>query len=221
MFQHDYIAQQPVFLLFIAFSFTLTFGYFWGRRRNKTIFLSAFNDLVSVLHPDDQTFTNIGGVIGYHANFFITKRGALISRVDATITLLPRQSWLYFPLSRLVRRYDRLFITFYFKKKPPEEGHLIETRFSGFRSSHITNTDHLKKERIQWGAHEFLLYCQGEAVRSQFLRFIDKNPDPGVLRHMAIVPSQKKGYLCMIPGKTGVAACFAPVYRWFLSQVKE
>ena len=217
MFQHDYIARQPVFLIFIAFSFILTLGYFWGRRQNKNIFLSAFNDLVNVVRPDDQTFTTIGGVIGYHANFLITKRGAPISKIDATITLLPRQSLLYFPISRLINRYDRLFLTFYFKKKPPEEGHLIETRFSGFRRSHITNTDHLQKEQIRWGTLDFLLYYEGETVRSQFLRFIDNNPDPGIVRHVAIVPEQKKGFLFMIPRKKRVATCLAPVYRWFLS----
>lgn len=61
MFAYESIITQPVFFLFVAFSFLLTFGYFWGRRHNKGISLSAFNDLIEVFHPDDQTFTNIGG----------------------------------------------------------------------------------------------------------------------------------------------------------------
>jgi len=59
MFNHDYILTQPVFFLFIAFTMLLSLGYLWGKRANKRVFLAAFNDLVDVVKPDDQTFTNI------------------------------------------------------------------------------------------------------------------------------------------------------------------
>ena len=85
MFEHEYLLKQPLFFLFIAFSLFLSLGYYWGRRRNKNIFLSAFNALVEVVKPDEQKFTNIGGTIGYHANLFVRKKGP-VSQVDATIT---------------------------------------------------------------------------------------------------------------------------------------
>jgi len=37
--------------------------------------------LIEVFHPDDQTFTNIGGAIGYHANLFIKKKRVRSCRV--------------------------------------------------------------------------------------------------------------------------------------------
>ena len=114
------IVTTPVFLLFVGVTFLLTLGYFWGRRRNQKVFLDAFNDLVGVVKPDDQTFTNIGGVVGYHANLYI-KNKSPVTRVDATITLLPRHSWLYLPVSYLIMRYDRLFITFYVRPRMPGE----------------------------------------------------------------------------------------------------
>ena len=70
MFDNEQIATQPVFLLFIAFSFFLTLVYFWGRKKNKALSLSVFNDITDVIKPDDQTFTNIGGAIGYHAKIY-------------------------------------------------------------------------------------------------------------------------------------------------------
>jgi len=111
MFEYEHIIMQPVFFLFVAFSFLLTVGYLWGRRQNKEISLAVLKDLIDVIRPDDQTFTNIGGAIGYHANLLVKKKGALLSRADATITLLPRHSWLYLPISKIIRKYDRLFIT--------------------------------------------------------------------------------------------------------------
>ncbi|MBW2599301.1 MAG: hypothetical protein JRC60_04270 [Deltaproteobacteria bacterium] len=221
MFKYEHIITQPVFFLFVAFSFLLTFGYFRGRRQNREISLSAFNDLMEVFRPDDQTFTNIGGAIGYHANLFIRKKGAFLSRVDATITMLPRHSWLYFPISKLIRRYDRLFITLYLKNKPEEECHLIEIKYSRFAGATITGTERLNRETVTWGAHTFYLYYESTNTHSRLMNFIDRNSDPGIIRHIAIVPGQKKCFIFMIPRKGQVAKYLAPVYRWLPSVVKK
>lgn len=221
MFKYEHLITQPVFFLFVAFSFLLTFGYFWGRRHNRKIVLAAFNDLMEVVKPDDQTFTNIGGAIGHHANLYIKKKGAPFSRVDATITLLPRHSWLYLPLSKLIRKYDRLFITLYLKRTPPEEVHVIETKYDGFRHSQITNAERLQRETIRWGRFDFHFYYQSLPMRDHVLKFIENNPEPGTIRHIAIVPEQKKGFIFMIPRKTQVGRYLTPIYRWIPSVIKE
>jgi len=214
------IIYQPIFFLFIAFSIFLTLGYFWGRRLNRSIFHSAFNDLVEVVQPHDQTFTNIGGVIGFHANLFVKKKGTPFSRVDATITLLPRHSWLYLPVSKLIRKYDRLFITLYLKKPPSEEAHLIESKYSRFMGSKIENVHCLQHETVKWDNFDFHLYYGSLEMRDKMRSFIQKNPDPGIVRHIALVPEQKKGFIFMIPKKNQVARYFAPIYRWLPSVVK-
>ncbi len=218
MFDNEQIATQPVFLLFIAFSFFLTLVYFWGRKKNKALSLSVFNDITDVIKPDDQTFTNIGGAIGYHANFFIKKKSP-ISRVDVTVTFLPRHSLLYFPISKLIKRYDRLFITLYLRHGPSEEGHLIEAKYDGFRRSKITNAHLLNREDVKWGNYKFYLYYKSVKMLDNFMKFMDSNPDPGVIRHIAIVPDQKKCFIFMIPRKEQVAKYLAPVYRWIPSVI--
>ncbi len=89
MFNNSDIVNTPIFYLFIAFTILITLGYSWGRRRNKRIYLIAFNGLKELIKPKDQQYTNIGGLTGYHANF-IPKKNELMRRVDTTITLLPR-----------------------------------------------------------------------------------------------------------------------------------
>ncbi len=219
MFEHEYIVTQPLFYLFIAFSALLTLGFFWGNRANKRLFLSAFNDLVTVVRPVDQTFTNIGGLIGYHAKLITGKKNP-VTRVDATITFLPRQAWLYFPISKLIRRWDRLFLTLYLKQAPPEEGHLIEVGYAGFRGPKITNADRLNREKIRWGRYEFYLYYESVKIRDALLRFTQKNGDPGTLRHIAVVPAEEKCFVFMIPRKGQVATYFAPVYQWVPSLIR-
>ncbi|MBN2397851.1 MAG: hypothetical protein JXI32_05675 [Deltaproteobacteria bacterium] len=221
MFKYEHILTQPLFFLFVAFSFLLTLGYFWGRRQNREIFLSAFNNLMEVFRPDDQTFTNIGGAIGYHANLFIRKKGAFLSRVDATITMLPRHSWLYLPVSKLIRKYDRLFIELYVKNKPEEECHIIEERYARFAGARIAGAERLNRETVAWGAHTFHLYYETIGMHTRLMDFIDRNPEPGTIRHIAIVPNQKKCFIFMIPRKGQVARDLSPVYRWLSSVVKK
>jgi hypothetical protein len=215
------ILYQPIFFLFIGFSFLLTLGYFWGRRSNRRICQSAFNDLVNVVKPNDQTFTNIGGAVGFHANLFVKKKETPFSRVDATITLLPRHSWLYLPVSKLIRKYDRLFITLYLKKTPWEEAHLIESKYSKFMGSKIENTHLLHHETVKWEKFDFHLYYSSREMLEKMQAFIKKNPAPGIIRHIALVPEQKRGFIFMIPKPDQVARYFAPIYHWLPSVVKK
>lgn len=207
------IVTQPVFFLFIALSFALTLGYYWGRRQNRRIAHEAFDDLMGIVRPDDQTFTNIGGTIGYHANMHIRRKGP-VSRVDATITLLPRQSWLYLPFSKLIRKYDRLFITLYLKQAPGEEAHLIEVKHAGYGRRRIEHTERFRRTDITWGEHEFYLFYEGEKTRDRFMAYIHEHPDPGIVRHIALVPDQKKAFIFVIPQRGQVKEGVAPVYNW-------
>ena len=155
MFEHGYIASQPAFYLFIAFTTLLSMGFLWGRRANRRLYLSAFHDLVDIVQPEDQTFTNIGGLVGYHANLIVQRKGP-VSRVDATITMLPRHSMLYMPVSKLIMRYDRLFVTIHLKPHVPGEGHLIESRYAAFRGPKITNATRMQSQTVRWGSLDFL-----------------------------------------------------------------
>jgi hypothetical protein len=215
------ILYQPIFFLFIGFSVLLTLGYFWGRRSNRRIYRSVFNDLVDVVKPDDRNFTNIGGAVGFHANLFIKKKGTPFSRVDATITLLPRHSWLYLPISKLIRKYDRLFITLYLKRPPVEEAHLIENKYSKFMGSKIENAHLLHHETVKWKDLDFHLYYHSLEMREKMRSFMRTNPSPGIIRHIALVPEQKKGFIFMIPKPDQVARDFARIYHWLPSVIKE
>ncbi|MGV8080824.1 MAG: hypothetical protein AB2L22_12315 [Syntrophales bacterium] len=219
MFEHDYLAGQPLFYLFIAFSALLSFGYFWGKRYNERLFRASFQGLMDVVKPIDQTFTNIGGIIGYHARLTPPKRSPF-ERIDATITFLPRHSWLWMPISKIVRKYDRLFVTIHLRRNPLAEGHLIETGYARFRGPKIANESRLQREEIAWGTMRFLLYYGSEAMRDRLRQFVGQHGDPGQLRHVALVPEQRKCFVFIIPRKDRVASSFDPVYQWIPSVLK-
>ena len=213
MFKYQHIVTQPVFFLFVAFSCMLSVGYFWGRRTNKRLFRSTFNDLIDVAKPDDQTFTNIGGAVGYHANLIMKKKSPF-SKIEATITLLPRHSLLYMPISKLIMKFDRLFITLHPRARLPGEGHLIEKRYAGFRGPKITNEHLLEKTEIKWGRYDFYLYYEKYNIRDRLMAFVNKHPDPGIIRHVAVVAAERKCFLFMVPKRGKVKEDLVSVYRW-------
>jgi hypothetical protein len=215
------IYHQPIFFLFVVFSLVLTWGYFRGKRRNRELYVSAFEALVRIFRPDDQKFTNIGGAIGYHANLYIRKKKAFLSQVDATITMLPRHSLLYLPISKLIRKYDRLFLELHLKNNPAEEWHLVEKGYARFSRTRITNLDKLESESVSWGGYDFDLLCESRQMRQNILNFLAKNPHPGGVRHLAMVPEQKKCFLFMIPRKGEVASTLKAVYVWLPSLIKK
>ncbi|MBW2651193.1 MAG: hypothetical protein JRC66_09375, partial [Deltaproteobacteria bacterium] len=130
-------------------------------------------------------------------------------------------SWLYFPISKLIRKYDRLFIELYVKNKPQEECHLIEAQYSRFAGAKITSAGRLNSEPVKWGAHTFHLYYESMETHTRLMDFINRNPEPGILRHIAVIPDQKKCFIFMIPRKGQVAKYLTPVYRWLPSVVKK
>ncbi|MCF7936212.1 MAG: hypothetical protein K9L28_07725 [Synergistales bacterium] len=210
------ISQQPIFYLFIAATILIALGYSWGRRRSKGIYLDAFNALVDTLQPRDQNFTTIGGLSGYHANL-IPKRNQPIRRVDATITLLARQSVLYYPVSRLTRKWDRLFLTLLFAKEAQgqiAEGHLIEKQYEDFKAPKVTNIDRLNRQELEWEGRTFTLYYETGAVRDALLRLKQKLRSPGELRHVALVPEQEQAHIFLVPKKGETARLFPAIYQW-------
>ncbi len=222
LFRNREVINQPIFYLFIAFTILISLGYSWGRRRNKRIYLSTFNDLVDLIKTKDQQFTNIGGLTGYHANL-IPKKNDIYRRVDATLTLLPRQSWLYFPFSLIMQGFDRLFLTFFLapKKKARwilKEGHLIERRYSRFHGPKIKNAASLEHEEYSWGGMEFILYYEDDSVRKRLLELARKMENPGSIRHVAIVPAEERIFVFMIPKLKKVANDLLPVIKWIDSR---
>jgi hypothetical protein len=168
---------------------------------------------MKVFKPDDQTFTNIGGTVGHHGTFSFKERGP-VSRIDVTLTLLPRQAPLYMPISKFLMRNDRLFISVYMRYPPPGEGHMIERDFTGFRGPEITNISRLHQMEFQWGDLPFFVYYEQNRMIDHFRELIESLPDPGPIRHIAIVPDQRKGFILMGLQQEPIEAYLAGVYDW-------
>ena len=151
------------YILLIVFTLLVLAGYSLGRKRNLSIVKFVGNTLEEILKPDDQDYTWLGGSIGFRANYKCKD----LEKVEATLTLLPRQSPLYYPVSYLVSGFDRLYVTFFLKSKIKSEGHIINKRYFKFRGPRIDNAQKLSEEE-QDG---FLILYQDQRIRSALLNF--------------------------------------------------
>ena len=208
-----------VLIVIIAVSAFIAFSFHSGKRKNKEICSDIFKQLVKVFKPDDQTFTNIGGAVGHHGTFSFKERGP-VSRIDVTLTLLPRQAPLYMPISKFLMKNDRLFISVYMRYPPPGEGHIIEKGYTGFRGPEITNISRLHHMEFKWGDLYFFVYYEQDRMIDHFKKLIGYLPNPGPIRHIAIVPDQRKGFIFMGLQQEPIETYLAPAYDW-LFQVFE
>lgn len=216
MFAYEEVIYQPAFYFLVAGTIVLSLAYRWGRRRNRRILTSALDPLIEIFHARDHQFTNIGGQTGFHANI-VPGASESVRRVDVTVTLLPRHSLLYMPVSRLTRRYDRMYVTFEFNKKGrriDEEAHLIEPRFEKRLGNRIENADSLQMTEIEWGGHTFRLYFASDRARGWIEDAMSRLGEPAEVRHVALVPQQARGYLFLIPRAGRVAATITTIRDW-------
>jgi len=216
MLGHEQASQHPVFFVLALISAVLTIGFFWGNRQNKQLFLAIFEELAAVIKPEHKEYGNIGVSKEYYTDFTLQKESSL-ARIDARFTFLPRQLLPYLPIALLIDKSDRLLIALHFKEKLRDEGHIIEVAYAEARTAKIVGADQLNKVFVKWGKYNYNMYYKSKKTHERFKELIDKIDDPGVIRHIALLPDQKKCFIFMIPRKGQVAKDLAPVYQWMLS----
>jgi hypothetical protein len=84
------------------------------------------------------------------------------------------------------------------------------------RTARIANSDKFNLENLKWGSRNFRIYYKNKKTGDRFKELVGSMDDPGVVRHIALLPEQKKCFVFLIPRKGRVAKDMAPVYRWLL-----
>jgi hypothetical protein len=208
--------QQPAFFVLVLISVFLTIGYCWGNHINRKRFEAIFDELIEVIKPEKKEHGNIGGTREYYCDFSLRK-GSPLERIDAKFTFLPRHLLPYLPIILLIDKYDGLLMALHFKEKLRDEGHIIEADYAKLRKAKIVNIDQLQKVIIKWGQLEYYVYYRSKKTYDRLKVLIDSIDDPGVVKHIALVPGQKKCFVFLVPKKGHVVKDLAPIYQWLLA----
>lgn len=167
-----------------------TGAYFYGTKKNRWISASATKDIEEVLKPITTNYVNIGGAIGYN---FVYAMNQPFASAKGTLTLSPRHSLLYRPLSLLLGIRDRFFVNVFVKKKLRGEGHVVERKY--LKKVRIDGIDAMERRETQRGDKSFVLLWRGADLSSDLEKLLDAVPDPDLLRHFCSYPETKTFFI--------------------------
>ena len=203
----------------IVFAVATAASYFWGRRKNRWIAGWIAKESEGALKPEDTTYVNIGGTIGYN---FIYVLGKPFREAKGTFTLLPRQSLLYYPFSLLFVRHDRYYLQIYLSRRLLGEGHILEKRYYHKIGPTMTKVQWVNREELTFGNITYVLLWDNRVLGEKLKGFVQKMAPYGQeLIHFCCYPKNENFYFYLKPvkgrlkilletGKNGLDQFFVP-----------
>jgi hypothetical protein len=159
------------FIIISAAALVLVFGYIFGRKINLRLSREVSKELERIFAPKDQTYVWIGGLIGFRAAYVVEG----LTYLKITMLMLPRHSILYYPISKLTSRNDRLWVDWGLKQDPGFEFHIAEYKSRRLISEIEKNPRLTRGEGIVGKSKVVFLYDEnGKKAMDEFLKGTDQ-----------------------------------------------
>ena len=169
-------------------------SYFLGTKKNRWVVSSMSRQLESVLAPRSTNYVNIGGVIGYNFSYALP---APYTNAKGTITLSPRHSLLYLPISKLLGIGDRFFINVFTKKKIVGEAHIVDSGY--LRKANIEGLDSMERREAEAKGKKFILLWRTADLSDVLEATLASVDDPTIIRHFCAYPSTGTFFIHLRP----------------------
>ncbi|MCX7024831.1 MAG: hypothetical protein NT080_09450 [Spirochaetes bacterium] len=203
----------------VILALAATLRYFFGMRQNRFIASTISRGAEEALRPSTTNYVNIGGTIGHNFAYSLSDPW---TSAKGTITLSPRHSLLYLPISRLLGIEDRFFVNIFTKKKLRGEAHLIDSKH--LRSAKIDGIERMERRETEAGGRRFTLLWSGADLSRELESLLAAMPDPARLRHFCAYPDNRTFFLHTLPRKGVIAEdlrAVLPRLGDFLERPKE
>ena len=211
-------SSQVLFFLFIVFIGILMLVFYRNRKYNILFVQAVGKELEAALSPTDQTYTWLGGAVGFTAEYITEKP---IRKVDATVTMLSRQSLLFYPVSKLFFGNDRLFVVLYPFDKSRREAHVLEKWYYNVRLRSLENEAALNRQEIAVNGKKFYLFSSDKAGLEKLSAWMHTFPAPQLMKHVALMPEQGTIYLYMVPKLGAVTASVQALKELISKETRE
>ena len=191
------LSSHMLFFLFVVVIGVLMLVLFRNRKYNLLTIRAIGKELESALQPEDQTYTWLGGSVGFNAEY---KTGKPLRKVEATLTMLSRQSMFFYPISKLLFGNDRLFIVLYPARKTiKREAHILDRWYYKLRLRNFDNESALTRSSLQLKGKTFDIFSSDKAGITMLTTWLQTLPFPERVKHVALMPDTGTVYLYMDP----------------------
>ncbi len=175
--------SSKIFWGLLVFSLFIVAVFYAGMRKNMRMAREMATLLEDVFKPVDKTYTWLGGVMGFVADYKV--KG--FKKIYANFRLIPRHSLLWLPFALIAGRKDTLQLLFYLKGMVNQEFHVVR---KGVIKPKIYNIDKLKSK----SENGFILHYQfTEDFKEEVLPIA--NMLFPYLFHLAITPEKNIFYI--------------------------
>lgn len=192
--------------------------FYKGRKLNLQLMQHYLRSIEEVVKPEDRDYVWLGGYVGFRASYKVNR--ANMRKFEYTLTLLPRQSILYFPISLLVSRHDKI----YFVIKPfaqiKHEAHLIQKGYYRMMPK-IENKDFLQSEIIEIAGKEYEALYEKRRDVENLKALVESFSRPHNVKHVSLTPKTNVFYVFMKPEPDTVEEDVEKLVRFVNEKLKE
>ncbi len=167
-----------------------TYQFFRGRRTNLELMRDYVREIEDTLKPIDKLYTLTGLYSGFKSEFKVDSKK--VDKVEISLALMPRESLLYYPISLLTLKHDRMYVVFRLLKKPRKEIHLVQPKTLSYNAKDLK--DVLKRE-VKVNGTTYLTNVPDDETLN-FLKPILVNEK---VLHVSLVPQTSVLYVFMKP----------------------
>lgn len=203
--------MNPLFIsALVVLALVSTAAYYLGTKKNRWIVASISRQLEEAFKPKSTNYVNIGGVIGYNFSYAMP---APYTNAKGTITMSPRHSILYLPVSRLIGVGDRFFVNVFTKKKLKGEAHIVDARY--LKKANIAGLDAMERRDVEAGGRKYVLLWRKADQSSTLEATLSALADPSSLRHFCAYPETGTFFIHMRPKAGNIADTVQPLFKRF------
>ncbi|WP_457750859.1 hypothetical protein [Thermococcus sp.] len=213
------LASTMMFALMIVAALT-SIQFYKGRKLNIQLMQHYLRSVEEVVKPDkeNRNYVWLGGYIGFRAEYKLNRDN--IRKVEYTLTLLPRQSLLYFPIALITSRHDKLYFVIRPLSQIKREAHLIQKGYYRMRPT-IENEDFLKKEVIEVAGKEYEALYEKRRDVELLKELIESMSNPHNIKHASLTPKTNVFYILMKPEPETIEEDVTRIIRFVNERLRD
>ncbi|WP_297534936.1 hypothetical protein [Thermococcus sp.] len=211
------VSSTLLFALMVVAALT-SIQFYKGRKLNLQLMQHYLRSIEEVVKPKDKDYVWLGGYIGFRASYKLDRDN--VRKFEYTLTLLPRQSLLYFPIALLTSRHDKLYFVIRPQSQIKREAHLIQKGYYRMRPN-IENEDFLQREIIDVAGKQYEALYEKKRDVIKLKELVESLSKPHNVKHVSLTPKTNVFYVLMKPEPDTIERDVEKLLRFVKEKLKE